>query len=152
MVNLCTFAVLMGMSKQLKKEEDAHGTKEKPQLIPKVTFTGITEDSRSVSTAERRTGHFADNTAPDVVDVLLVRKEGVPMGFLQHFIIIPKTGWSLLPALRCMWWLPWQHLSYEAQARHKQKVVEDALQRIGKVQVEAFSHHTSGAFSITATN
>jgi 23S rRNA (uracil1939-C5)-methyltransferase len=32
----------------------------------------------------------------------------------------------------------WQNLDYEAQLRHKQQVVEDALLRIGKVEIAEF--------------
>lgn len=117
------------------------GRSNKPKLIPKVAFTGIADKGRSVGRTEDGQVVFADNTAPgDVADVLALRKKkGAIMGVPQHFYHYSED--RVAPFCRhydvcggCQW----QHISYEAQLRHKQKVVEDALQRIAKVEVEEF--------------
>ncbi|MCB9293140.1 MAG: 23S rRNA (uracil(1939)-C(5))-methyltransferase RlmD [Lewinellaceae bacterium] len=117
------------------------GRRRKPKLIPKVAFTGIADKGRSVGRSEEGQVIFADNTAPgDVADVLAIRKKkGFLMGVPQHFHHYSED--RVTPFCRhydqcggCQW----QHLSYEAQALHKQKVVEDALRRIGKVEAEEF--------------
>ncbi|MCO6478242.1 MAG: 23S rRNA (uracil(1939)-C(5))-methyltransferase RlmD [Phaeodactylibacter sp.] len=117
------------------------GRRRKPKLISKVTFTGIADKGRSVGRSEEGQVIFAENTAPgDVADVLALRKKkGFLMGVPQHFHHYSED--RVEPFCRhydvcggCQW----QHLAYEAQARHKQKVVEDALKRIGKVDVEEF--------------
>ncbi len=117
------------------------GRSNKPKLIPKVAFTGIADKGRSVGRTEDGQVVFADNTAPgDVADVLALRKKkGAIMGVPQHFYRYSED--RVAPFCRhydvcggCQW----QHISYEAQLRHKQKVVEDALQRIAKVEVEEF--------------
>ncbi|MCB0561694.1 MAG: 23S rRNA (uracil(1939)-C(5))-methyltransferase RlmD [Lewinellaceae bacterium] len=117
------------------------GRRRKPQLIPNVTFTGMADKGRSVGRSEEGLVVFADNTAPgDVADVLALRKKkGSLMGVPQHFHHYSEDRVKAF----CQHYdvcggCQWQHLSYEAQARHKQKVVEDALQRIGRVEVEEF--------------
>jgi len=117
------------------------GRRNKPKLIPKVTFTGMADKGLSVGRSEDGLVVFADNTAPgDVADVLALRKKkGSLMGVPQHFHHYSEDR----VAPFCQHYdvcggCQWQHISYEAQARHKQKVVEDALQRIGKVEVEEF--------------
>ena len=117
------------------------GRRRKPKLISKVTFTGIADKGRSVGRSEEGQVIFADNTAPgDVADVLALRKKkGFLMGVPQHFHHYSEDRVEpFCQHYDACGGCQWQHLSYNAQAYHKQKVVEDALLRIGKVEVEEF--------------
>jgi 23S rRNA (uracil1939-C5)-methyltransferase len=110
----------------------------KPQLFKNVTFTGIADKGRSVGRDEEGRVVFVDEVAPgDVADVLVIRKKkGVWMGVAQEFHQYSED--RVEPFCEHYWncgGCKWQHLSYEAQIQHKQKVVEDNLRRIGKVDI-----------------
>jgi 23S rRNA (uracil1939-C5)-methyltransferase len=111
------------------------------KLIPNVEIKGIADKGKSIGRDAEGRVIFVENAAPgDVVDVLVYKKKkgfmiGTPQAFLhyskdrvepfcQHFDVCGGCKW--------------QHLAYEAQVRHKEKVVADALQRIGKVKVGTF--------------
>lgn len=115
------------------------GRRKKPTVYKNVTFTGIADKGQCVGRTPDGEVLFATKAAPgDVADVLVKRKKkGVPMGevveihqhsmdrtepFCQHF---NECG-------GCRW----QHITYEAQVRHKETVVRDAFERIAKVEVE----------------
>lgn len=117
------------------------GRKRRKKLIPSVEITGIADKGKSVGRDAEGRVIFVENVAPgDVVDVLVYKKKkgfmiGAPQTFhhysedrvepfCQHFEVCGGCKW--------------QHLAYEAQARHKEKVVADALQRIGKIEVGTF--------------
>lgn len=112
--------------------------KKKKILLPKVEFTGIADKGKSIGRDEEGRVVFVENVAPgDIADVLVFRKKGSYMlgtaqefhkysedrvePFCQHFGICGGCRW--------------QHITYEAQLRHKEKVVHDALERIGKVEI-----------------
>ena len=113
----------------------------KKKVISKVTITGIADKGRGVGRDAEGRVLFVEKVAPgDVVDVLVLRKksgfmQGVPVNFhhyseqriepfCQHFGVCGGCQW--------------QHVDYETQARHKELVVRNALQRIGKVEVQEF--------------
>ncbi len=108
------------------------------KIVPNVKFTGIADKGKSVGRDEEGRVIFVDDVAPgDIADVLVLRKKkGFLMGvakeihhysedrvepFCEHFGVCGGCKW--------------QHISYEAQMRHKQQVVEDALRRIAKVEI-----------------
>ena len=105
-------------------------------------MTGIADKGKSVGRDEEGRVVFVDNAAPgDVVDVLVYRKK---KGFFQG---VPKAFHEMsddrIPAFcdhydQCGG-CKWQHITYEAQLRHKQKVVEDALTRIAKMEPDEMS-------------
>ena len=115
------------------------GRNRKPELVPKVAFTGIAEKGKSVGRDEAGRVIFAEGPVPgDVADVLVIKKKkGFMAGVPQHYHHYSED--RVAPFCqhydRCGG-CQWQHLSYEAQAFHKQKVVEDALLRIGKLEIE----------------
>lgn len=79
---------------------------------------------------------FAEGAAPgDVADVLVKRKKkGVWMGMVQH--IHEYSRERVEPFCQHYEYCggcKWQHLAYPAQTWHKEKVVSDTLQRIGRV-------------------
>lgn len=115
------------------------GRRKKPQLVPEVKFTGIADKGQCVGRTADGQVLFAPLAAPgDVADVLVKRKKkGFLLGevtkihrhspdrtepFCEHFY---ECG-------GCRW----QHITYEAQLRHKDTVVRDAFKRIAKVEVE----------------
>ena len=113
----------------------------KKKILEQVKITGIADKGRSVGRTPDGEVLFVEKVAPgDVVDVLALRKKGgiiygVPKQFhhysedrvepfCQHFGICGGCRW--------------QHLSYEAQLRHKEIVVRDAIQRIAKLEPKEF--------------
>ena len=111
----------------------------KPFLAEKVTITGLAERGKGVGKTEDGKVLFVTGVAPgDVVDILAKRKKkGVYEGqvqkiheystvrakpFCSHFGIC--GGCKL------------QHIQYEEQVKIKQLEVENALKRIGKVEVQ----------------
>ncbi|MDX1665717.1 MAG: 23S rRNA (uracil(1939)-C(5))-methyltransferase RlmD [Saprospiraceae bacterium] len=118
------------------------GRKRRKKIIPGVKLTGIADKGKSVGRDEEGRVVFVDNAAPgDVVDVLVYRKK---KGFFQG---VPKAFHEMsddrIPAFcdhydQCGG-CKWQHITYEAQLRHKQKVVEDALTRIAKMEPDEMS-------------
>ncbi|MBK7871159.1 MAG: 23S rRNA (uracil(1939)-C(5))-methyltransferase RlmD [Saprospiraceae bacterium] len=113
----------------------------KKKVLQHIEITGIADKGKSVGRTTDGQVIFVENVAPgDIVDVLVLHKKA---GFMQgkplHFHRYSKDRvepfcehYNLCGGCK------WQHLSYEAQLRHKQLVVENALQRIGKVQVHDF--------------
>ncbi len=110
----------------------------KKRILPEIEITGIADKGKSVGRDAEGRVIFVDEVVPgDVVDVLVYKKKkgfllGVPQEikqyssdrvspFCEHF---EKCGGC-----------KWQHLSYEAQARHKQLTVDNAMQRIGKIDI-----------------
>lgn len=117
------------------------GRRKKPKIYTNVTFTGIADKGRAVGRDAEGKVIFADGAAPgDVADVLVKRKKkGVLMGTAQEIkSYSPDRTEPVCEHFGLCGGCKWQHLSYEAQAREKEKVVRDALSRIGKVEVEAF--------------
>jgi len=114
------------------------GRRFKKRIIPEIEITGIADKGKSVGRDAEGRVIFVDEAVPgDVVDVLVYKKKkGYFIGaaqdfhqysddriepFCQHF---DKCGGC-----------KWQHLDYDAQARHKQQTVDNAMQRIGKVDI-----------------
>ncbi len=113
----------------------------KPLTLYEVPIHGIADRGKGVGRTTQGLTVFVEGAVPgDVVDVYVQKKKsGFAEGnverivspsadrvdyFCQHF---PVCGGC-----------KWQNLDYAAQLRHKQKVVEDALQRIAKVDVGEF--------------
>ncbi|TXB68002.1 23S rRNA (uracil(1939)-C(5))-methyltransferase RlmD [Phaeodactylibacter luteus] len=114
--------------------------RKKPQLVSGVQFTGIADKGRAVGRDAEGRVIFAEGAAPgDVADVLVTRKKkGVLMGAAQAIhTLSPDRAEPFCQHFDHCGGCKWQHLNYDAQARHKERVVHDALSRIGKVDVEA---------------
>lgn len=114
----------------------------KKKVIPKVEITGIADKGRAVGRDAGGQVIFVDGVVPgDVLDVLAYnKKKGVLFGVPQHFHrYSPDRREPFCAHFEVCGGCKWQHLSYEAQLHHKQLVVENAMQRIAKVNVEEFS-------------
>ncbi len=118
------------------------GRSRRRKTIKDVLISGIADKGKGIGRDKEGRVLFVEEVAPgDVVDVLTLRKKkgffiGIPVvfhkysedrvePFCQHFGVCGGCKW--------------QHITYEAQLKHKQKVVEDALIRIGKTEAKEFS-------------
>jgi 23S rRNA (uracil1939-C5)-methyltransferase len=117
------------------------GMKKKPRIARDILFTDIADKGRAVGRNENGKAIFAEGVIPgDVANVLLTKnKDGYAEGrameittrsplrvepFCQHFEVCGGCKW--------------QEMDYATQLVYKQKLVENALSRIGKVEVGAF--------------
>jgi len=117
------------------------GRKRRKKLVPKVTISGIADKGKSVGRDAEGQVIFVEGAVPgDVVDVLVYRKKkGFMIGAAQTFHrYSPDRVTPFCRHFEQCGGCKWQHLDYRAQLRHKQQVVENAMQRIGKVAVESF--------------
>lgn len=101
----------------------------------------MADKGKSVGRTAEGLAVFVDGAVPgDVVDVLVQKKkkefaEGTVHAFRQ------KSADRVVPFCAHFDWCggcKWQNLSYEKQLFYKNQVVEDALRRIGKVEVDDF--------------
>ncbi len=117
------------------------GRKRKKITLDKVDFTGIADRGKAVGRDPEGKVVFATGPVPgDTARVIVSKKrKGFFLGEVQEYYSF--SGDRTLPF--CQHYdfcggCKWQHMQYAAQLRHKEQVVKDALQRIGKVQVGAF--------------
>lgn len=111
----------------------------KPRLVQDVTFTGIAAKGQCVGRTPDGQVVFVPQAAPgDVADVMVTRRK---KGFLQGRIqqiqqpSIDRTV-PFCQHFNDCGGCRWQHITYEAQLRHKEIVVRDAFERIAKVAVD----------------
>ncbi len=109
--------------------------KKKQRILTNVRFTGLADKGKVVGRDEQGIVTFVEGPVPgDVADVLVWRKR---KGVFQGKVLAYHTFSEERVSPKCDHFTlcggcKWQHLSYEAQLRHKQEVVKNALQRIGK--------------------
>ncbi len=117
------------------------GRRKKYKILEKVRFHGIADRGKGVGRTEEGQVVFADKAVPgDVADVLVTKKrKGFLMGRVTQFHEYSSDRVeSFCEHFGTCGGCKWQGLDYQAQLRHKDQVVKDALQRIGKVEVGAF--------------
>ena len=117
------------------------GRRRKPILVKDVRITGIADKGRGIGRDPEGRVVFADNVAPgDLVDVLVKRKKkGVLMGTPTAYHELSED--RVEPFCKhygACGGCKWQHLDYAKQASEKERVVRDALERIGKIEVGTF--------------
>ncbi len=115
--------------------------KKKPIVLEGVEISGVADKGRGVGRDAEGRVVFVERVAPgDVVDVRVVKKK---KGFMSGF----ATAYHKLSSERvepfCEHFnvcggCKWQHLAYESQVFYKEKVVREALSRIGKVTAQEF--------------
>lgn len=110
-------------------------------ILPNIPIHGIADRGKGVGRTENGLAVFAEGAVPgDVVDVFVQKKKsGFAEGRVER-IVKPSVD-RIVPFCQhfeICGGCKWQNLDYSAQLEHKQKVVEDALLRIGKVEVEEF--------------
>ncbi|NRB50935.1 MAG: 23S rRNA (uracil(1939)-C(5))-methyltransferase RlmD [Saprospiraceae bacterium] len=124
------------------------GRRKKPRLVKDVAFTGFADKGKSVGRDEEGRVIFVEEVVPgDVADVLVLRKrKGTFQGVAQQISTYsPDRVDPVCEHFGVCGGCKWQHLSYEAQLRHKQKVVEDAMRRIGKIDTTCLEPIVGGA-------
>jgi 23S rRNA (uracil1939-C5)-methyltransferase len=113
----------------------------KHYIIPGITIHGIADRGKGVGRSAEGMTVFVEGAVPgDVVDVFIQKKKG---GFAEGRVdrlvkASPDRVEAFCEHFSICGGCKWQNLSYEAQLRHKQQVVEDALLRIGKIQIGEF--------------
>jgi len=111
------------------------------KTLKNVTITGIADKGKGVGRTEDGRVVFVEEVAPgDLVDVLVLRKkksvmQGIPLEYHQYSADRVEP---FCEHFHVCGGCKWQHLNYEKQLEHKEKVVRDALQRIGKIEVQDF--------------
>ena len=115
--------------------------KKKIRIIEQVRITGIADKGWSAGRTEDGQVVFVEKVAPgDLVDVQVIKKRkgylrAKPIQFHEYSedrVTPVCSHFGICGGCQ------WQHISYEAQARHKETVVRNALQRIGKVEIGEF--------------
>ncbi len=115
--------------------------KKKPIILHEVEITGVADKGRGVGRDIEGRVVFVEHVAPgDVVDVQVVKKK---KGFMSGFAITYHKLSSERVEPFCEHFnvcggCKWQHLAYESQVFYKEKVVREALSRIGKVSAKEF--------------
>lgn len=113
----------------------------KQLILEKIPIHGIADRGKGVGRSETGIAVFVEGAVPgDVVDVFVQKKkkefaEGYALRFHK------KSDDRIEPACQHFEFCggcKWQNLSYETQLFHKNKVVEDAIRRIGRVEVGEF--------------
>jgi 23S rRNA (uracil1939-C5)-methyltransferase len=110
----------------------------KKRILPDITITGIADKGKSVGRDAEGRVIFVDKVVPgDVADVLVYKKKkgfflGVPQEIKQYS---PDRVEPFCKHFEKCGGCKWQHLDYEAQTRHKQLTVDNAMRRIGKIEI-----------------
>ena len=110
-----------------------------PQRIDNVRITGLADKGFCVGKAETGEVVFVEKVVPgDVVDVRPFRKKKKVL-FCAPLAFHERSADRVEPFCRhfgVCGGCKWQNFSYEGQLREKERIVRDALERIGKVEVD----------------
>ena len=107
--------------------------------MPEVPIHGIADRGKGVGRNADGLTIFVEGAVPgDVVDVYVQKKKGSFAEGLVDRIVSPSPDRveSFCQHFSICGGCKWQNLDYQAQLKHKQQVVEDALLRIGKVEIQ----------------
>lgn len=113
----------------------------KHYVIENIPVHGIADRGKGVGRTAEGIAVFVEGAVPgDVVDVFVQKKKG---GFIEGKVErlvtpSPDRTESFCQHFPLCGGCKWQNLDYEAQIRHKEQVVQDALRRIGKIEVGEF--------------
>ena len=113
----------------------------KPLTLFNVPIHGIADRGKGVGRTAEGLPVFVEGAVPgDVVDVFVQKKKaGFAEGSVERLVLpSPDRVDYFCQHFPVCGGCKWQNLDYAAQLRHKQQVVEDALRRIGKVEVGEF--------------
>ena len=114
-------------------------SRNKPQMVANVRFTGLADKGMAVGRDAEGHVTFAEGAVPgDVQDVLVIkRKKGVQFGVVKYLKeASPDRVEPFCAHFGSCGGCKWQHLSYEAQLRHKQQQVADAVRHIGRLDFD----------------
>ena len=107
-------------------------------LLEKVEIKDIAAEGKAIARVDNLVVFVPWTVPGDVVDIQLTRKknsyaEGKAVTFHRYSTVRAEP---FCEHFGICGGCKWQHLPYDEQLRHKQKQVYDALQRIGKIDVE----------------
>lgn len=112
-----------------------------PLILENVEVLGMAAEGKCVAKPEGKVLFLKDSAPGDVVDVRVTRKkksflEGYPIKFHKRSAVrvTPVCGhFDICGGCK------WQHIQYAEQLAYKQQQVVDALERIGKVEMNSIS-------------
>lgn len=113
----------------------------KPRTIHNIEITGIADKGKSIGRDAEGKVVFVEGAVPgDVVDVHVFKsKKGYSEG---RATIFHKHSEARVEPFCAHFGVcggcKWQNLNYEAQLKHKEQTVSDAMSRIGKVAIGSF--------------
>ncbi len=113
--------------------------KKKQETVQNIVITGIADKGRGIGRDEEGRVLFVERVAPgDIVDVLVYKKkknhlEAYPVKYLKYS---EERVRPFCEHFGVCGGCKYQHITYEAQLKYKQNVVENAIRRIGKIEVE----------------
>jgi 23S rRNA (uracil1939-C5)-methyltransferase len=111
------------------------------RIVENLTLTDIAEKGFSIGRDDQGRVVFVEHAVPgDIVDVRVFKKrKGIqyasPIKFHQHS---PDKVLPFCQHFEYCGGCQWQHLDYKAQIVFKEKIVRDALERVGKIAVQNF--------------
>ncbi|MBI1289135.1 MAG: 23S rRNA (uracil(1939)-C(5))-methyltransferase RlmD [Flavobacteriales bacterium] len=110
------------------------------QVLENVTILDIADKGQALARVDEMVVFVTAVIPGDVCDIMIKRKR---KNYAEGHVLRVKEFSKLRIDPKCGYFgvcggCKWQHLTYEKQLEFKNKQVRDALQRIGKVQVEAF--------------
>jgi 23S rRNA (uracil1939-C5)-methyltransferase len=115
--------------------------KRKPKIARNILFTDIADKGRALGRTEEGKAIFAEGVIPgDVADILLSKSKneyGEGRAIEIH-TYSPERVQPFCTHFDVCGGCKWQEMDYPTQLKYKQKLVENALLRIGKVEVGAF--------------
>ncbi|HOU95528.1 MAG TPA: 23S rRNA (uracil(1939)-C(5))-methyltransferase RlmD [Bacteroidales bacterium] len=111
---------------------------EKPSLIEKVKISGMDSEGRAVARIDGMVLFVPLSVPGDVVDIRITARkknylEGVAVKFHEYS---PERVNPICAHFGECGGCTWQHICYEKQLVYKKKIVEDNIERIGKVYPE----------------
>ncbi len=114
------------------------GKKKKVKILEKVVITGIADKGKAVGRDSEGQIVFVENAAPgDVVDVKVHKEKG---GYCEGVTVRIHTYSEERTKPFCQHFnlcggCRWQHITYEAQLKHKQLQIESTFKHLAKVPV-----------------
>jgi 23S rRNA (uracil1939-C5)-methyltransferase len=111
-----------------------------PEFLPGLEPTDISTDGRAVARHEGKVVFIEGAIPGDTVDVWVKKKKPAYME-AQSAGVTRLSPHRVTPVCEHFGYCggcKWQHMTYEAQLRHKEKFVREAIERIGKAEVREF--------------
>ena len=110
------------------------------QILEDVTILDIADKGQAIGRVNEMVVFVKGVVPGDVCDIQIKKKR---KNYAEGFVTKIKELSPIRIEAKCKYFgvcggCKWQNLSYEKQLEFKNKQVGDALQRIGKVQVDAF--------------
>lgn len=111
----------------------------KPVIVENIRISGLADKGRGVGRDEEGRVFFVDHAIPgDTVDVLVTKKkESFQEGSVYRFrTLSDERTTPFCGHFGTCGGCQLQNIKYRSQLRYKQEIVENALQRIGKIDAE----------------